>query len=59
MSGKGSGRRPIDPAHVVDCTEEGHAMPDLRGRCWRCGARWWPPLPPMVPDPTYEPTEPG
>lgn len=51
---KGSGRRPTDAVHAVTCAEAGHAMPDLRGRCFRCGAHWWPASPHvMVPDPEY------
>jgi hypothetical protein len=36
QASKGSGRRPESPRDVLTC-ERGHAMPDRRGRCWRCG----------------------
>lgn len=37
MSGKGDWRRPTDAANAMDC-RQGHAMPDVKGKCWRCGA---------------------
>lgn len=38
MSGKGDWRRPADTTHAMDCSQ-GHAMPDVKGKCWRCGAQ--------------------
>lgn len=58
MNGKGDDPRRPDPAHLLDCKVVGHAWPDVKGKCQRCGARWWPPSPHvMVPDPEYVPQQ--
>lgn len=57
MAGKGDTYRPTDKAHALQCADVGHAPPDLHGKCLRCGARWFPLLPPMVPDPEYVPQQ--
>ena len=36
MSGKGDNRRPADTRQALDCSR-GHALADVKGRCWRCG----------------------
>lgn len=36
IMGKGDDRRPADPRNAIDCSR-GHALPDVKGKCWRCG----------------------
>lgn len=58
MAGKGDWRRPTDAAHAIDCSR-GHALPDVKGKCWRCGEQIAEPRPAAPPEGEWQTGENG